>query len=102
MPDMRTLVKELEEIVTLLRRYGENEWSARIDDDLFFLRKNDAYGAQRFLTYFGGMGSLQDLMICPENGHPVSPSEASVVNQKLASLLSGAYELARKCSNGEA
>jgi hypothetical protein len=75
-----------------------DDWAAKIDDDLFFLRKNDAYCAQRFLTYFGGMGSLQDLTICSENGHPVSPGEASEVNQRFVVLLTQAYGLARTCS----
>jgi hypothetical protein len=89
-----TLADALEDLSALLRRYGEVGWASKIDDDLFFVRKADPYGAKRFQTYFGGMGSLNDLVLCRANGHPVAPSEEAELNARLETMLSGAYRLA--------
>jgi len=89
------LAEVLEILVARFRASGEDRWANVIEDDLFFLRKGDAYGARRFLTYFGGMGSLNDLILCPENGHKVAKAEVSRVNDEIEALLSRAYDLAR-------
>jgi len=47
----------MEEVAAILRKHGEDSWAGRIEDDLYFVAQGDAYGAQRFLSYFGGMGS---------------------------------------------
>ena len=96
-----SLVQTLESIVEVLRRYGENKWAARLEEDLFFIRKRDAYGAKRFRTHFGGMGSLQDLIVCPENGHAIAPENVANVNGELTTLLSKAYELATTFPDGD-
>jgi len=81
-------------MVDILKRYGEMNWSKRIADDLQFLRRGDAYGAKRFLTYFGGMGSISDLWLCEMNGHPVPKSRESAVNAEFHALRERAWQLA--------
>ncbi len=51
--------------MVLLKKYGEPSWASGIEGDLYFVLREDAYGAKRFLSYFGGMGSLNDLVLCP-------------------------------------
>jgi hypothetical protein len=92
---LNALAGELETLVSRLRASGESFWSQRIEDDLHFIRHGDAYGANRFLTYFGGMGSLNDLILCGENGHKVAKADVSQVNDELRNLLSRAYRLAQ-------
>ena len=96
--DSATLADALEDLSSLLRRYGEVDWASKIDDDLFFVRKSDSYGANRFLTYFGGMGSLNDIFLCNANGHPVAPSEEADLNARLEVLLGRAHRLASEFS----
>lgn len=76
------LVRTLEEVVALLKRSGELHWWNLIDGDLFFLRKEDLYGAERFFTYFGGMGSLNDLWLCQANGHSIPIESERVVSEE--------------------
>jgi hypothetical protein len=92
---LNKLAGELEALVSRLRASGESFWSQRIEDDLHFIKQGDAYGANRFLTYFGGMGSLNDLVLCPENGHKVAAADVSRLNDEVRHLLSRAYELAQ-------
>lgn len=48
------------------------------------------------LGAFGGMGSLNDLYVCSENGHKVSAaSELVAVNEKLQYVTSEIWQLAR-------
>ena len=85
-------------LVSRLRSSGETFWATRIEDDLHFIREGDAYGARRFLSYFGGMGSLNDLVICPENGHAVAKADVARVNDEVRAQLSSAYKLAQSVS----
>jgi hypothetical protein len=91
---LNALAGQLDAVVSRLRASGETFWSLRIEDDLHFIRQGDAYGASRFLTYFGGMGSLNDLILCPENGHKVAKADVSRLNEEVRGLLSCAYQLA--------
>ena len=92
--DSEALADALEDLSTLLRRYGEIDWASKIDDDIYFVRKSDPYGARRFLTYFGGMGSLNDVILCGRNGHPVAPAEEAELNARLEAALGRAHRLA--------
>ena len=56
-PTRPRLAGVMEEVAAILRKHGEDSWAGRIEDDLYFVAQGDAYGAQRFLSYFGGMGS---------------------------------------------
>ena len=52
---MIELAQVLEQMIGVLADSGDTFWSGAIGNDLALLRKGDAYGAERFLTYFGGM-----------------------------------------------
>ena len=89
------LARAMESLASFLRTYGEHQWSAKIEDDLHFIRKGDVFGAQRFLGYFGGMGSLNDVWLCKVNGHTVPAGVESRVNSELDQLKSVAWQLAK-------
>ena len=89
------LARAMESLASFLRTYGEHQWSPKIEDDLHFIRKGDAFGAQRFLGYFGGMGSLNDVWLCKVNGHTVPAGVESRVNSELDQLKSVAWQLAK-------
>lgn len=92
------LLKMLDDITALLEAYGENHWARWIGDDASRLRSGDLTAISHFLGAFGGMGSLNDLTICPENGHRVTEAETSAANERLSKALSEAWSLARMLS----
>ena len=55
------------------------------------LLSHDAHGLKRLLSAYGGMGSFNDLVIHPVNGHCVAKDEVDRVNHSLAELRSGMY-----------
>ena len=92
------LLTMLEDITTMLESYGESHWARWIADDANRLRSGDLTAITHFLGAFGGMGSLNDLAICPENGHRVIETETVAANDRLSQVLSEAYSLARMLS----
>jgi|SRR6187402_2829992 len=89
------LIETLEGMVQLLRGRDEHHWSLKIADDLHFLHNGNVYGAERFLTYFGGMGSLNDVWLCQENGNSVAKTDETQVNAEFHALREKAWTLAR-------
>jgi hypothetical protein len=92
---MADLVQTLEQMAAVLSRCGETFWSKKIANDLALLRRGDVYGAERFLTYFGGMGSINDVWLCEINGHSVPKERESEANAEFHALRERAWRLAR-------
>lgn len=88
------LVVVLESISTTLTAFGEKHWADWVAEDARRLRHGDLSGAAHFLSAFGGMGSINDLYICPRNGHRIAETEVVTKNEGLKGALSEAYALA--------
>src|ERR1700692_4794798 len=93
-PRIQQLLKLLDDISAQLSGYGETHWSGWIAGDASRLRRGDLYGITHFLSAFGGMGSLNDLIICRQNGHRITEAETTAANEKLSQALSDARGLA--------
>jgi hypothetical protein len=89
------LAQRIEKIVTLLEEVGEVHWMQWLRQDITDLRAGDHRGVRHFLSTFGGMGSLNDLFICPENRHRVKAEEVDEVNRRLREMLDDAWSLAK-------
>ena len=74
----------INDLNSLFSRYGVKGWKLN--------EVNSAYSAKIMLNKFGGMGSLNDLYICKENGHHIQASEESAVNQQITELLDEVYK----------
>ncbi|MDX2206120.1 MAG: hypothetical protein SFU57_00605 [Gemmatimonadales bacterium] len=92
---MTELVQTLEQMTAVLTSCGESFWSKKIASDLSLLQKGDNYGVERFLTYFGGMGSINDVWLCRVNGHSVPEERESETNAEFHRLRERAWKLAR-------
>lgn len=89
------LVSTLDETTDLLERVGEEFWLSWSRLCMDELQRGDAYGLDRLLGAYGGMGSFNDLVISPLNGHQVNAQELTSVNERLVHLRSRSWELAR-------
>jgi hypothetical protein len=94
--DINRLMQVLEAIEGLLRTHGENFWAEWIDSADMRLRNSDAYGLDELVSFYDGIGSLNDLIICPENGHVIRREDEEQVNAHLKDLLEEASSLAHK------
>jgi hypothetical protein len=94
-PDTDKLACLLESISTKLTAFGEKHWAAWLADDARRLRTGDPAAIDHFLSAFGGMGSINDLYICPQNGHRIDAADVPASNEQLRRALSDAWGLAR-------
>lgn len=58
----------LDESVTLLERYDAEHWAERLRADMRRIASGDRGGLDHLLQAFGGMGSLNDLVLEPTTG----------------------------------
>ena len=79
------LRSNLSALADLLERHGVDSWAPT-------LRKKSEFAVAdcellRYLkSLFGGMGSLNDIYICQENGHRIAREEMRAVNKELNRL----------------
>jgi hypothetical protein len=86
------LIRNLNEIADLLRKHGESHWLRWATTCRTELDTHDAAAFDHVLGAFGGMGSLNDLLILGANGHAVGPEEESIVNDRLADLRTAIWD----------
>ena len=96
--DMEPLARLVEATADFLSEHGELHWSIWLSQDAARMRAHDAYGLHHLLNAFGGMGSINDLLLHPLNGHAVPEAAIDRVNQQLRAMLTEVYELARALS----
>lgn len=96
------LLQALAELTDFLDRYRESGWAAHFQecrDELRYLIQQGAPGpekaavAARIRFIYGGMGSFNDLVICPQNGHPVRETDVRAINHTLRKLAGQVYDL---------
>ena len=87
-PDVKALAEAMRMLETHLRQHDASFWANNVAHCLGWIENSDAYGLSRFLDLFGGMGSLNDLVL--QRGDDFLSAE----NDKLQELLRRTYEMA--------
>jgi Domain of unknown function (DUF6966) len=85
--DIARLVDLLDELADLLTANSQAHWAEWVARDAAWLRVGDAYGLAHFLHAFGGMGSLNDIVL-----------GSGPDTEKLRSLTRSAWSLASSLS----
>jgi len=89
--DVETLARELDETVALLQKHALEHWAKWLLEDSSWLRKGDFHGIVHLLSAFGGMGSINDLVL------PERKDDA-----RFTSLLTSIYAQARALQREQA
>lgn len=97
---MAQLVKLMFECEVLLRSVGEVFWSNKIHVALKEKERED-FLLREVLSWYGGMGSLNDLVISEYNGHVLKGKDEERLNQELDQLINLMYEEAVRLSAHE-
>jgi hypothetical protein len=95
------LTKLIDEAENLLRKHGEETWADWLVEASSRIRSRDFSGIEHILSGFGGVGSFNDVYICPANHHLIKERHVIKVNDRLRVLSSGIYELTRKLQDEE-
>ena len=93
------LLRNLAAARDLLNSVGEDHWSGWMTTVHAELGSLDAHGLTRLLQAYGGMGSLNDLVIHPVNGHSIPDADVDRVNHSLAALRAALHEDATALRN---
>src|SRR5579884_3403372 len=101
----RSEIEELANLLQMLSNFlvevGEESWAKWFAQDSQRVHLLDFYGVEHALLAFGGMGSINDLVIHPMNRHQVHEAEVEAANEKLRNLLSQVFALAHKLKHEE-
>lgn len=92
-PDVIRLADAMDALASFLATHNEPHWAEWVGKDAQLVRRGDGYGVIHFLSAFGGMGSLNDLVFHPLNGN-ATDGEAAVLNEEFARLSSSAWSQA--------
>jgi hypothetical protein len=83
----------LKSMYFLLDFCGESHWKQWIAEDIEAWE--DRHSVQHHLSAYGGMGSLNDIVVCKANGHTIEQSEEPWLNHTFGDLKSVCYYLAK-------
>lgn len=90
---METLVRLLITCEALLRKVDEIFWADKIN--YIFKKGNanlDLYLIEEIISWYGGMGSFNDLIISVYNDHAVAAEDECKINEELNALRSKLYK----------
>ena len=85
------LSQAINEAIDLLRAFGESFWASRLEEGRAKVEAYGGNGLDSILGLFGGMGSFNDLVLHPMNGHATSASDLGAANERLWDLRNAIY-----------
>lgn len=90
---MKTLIDKLISCEKLLRSVKENFWANKIHVLLIEAKENiDVYVVEKILLWYGGSGSLNDLIISEHNNHVLNGKNEQNINSELNQLRNEIYQ----------
>ena len=93
---VESLVKVVQETSDFLQSFNEKHWSSWLAKNAELIRKLDFGGVEHLLSAFGGMGSINDLVISPINSHQIEENKVSEANERLREMLNLINSSAKK------
>ncbi len=93
------LCSVLKAIKQILNDHAEDHWCKIVCESLQLIEQRDFHGVELILGCFGGMGSLNDLILNTKNGHDALETEQSSLNDRLNDLLEQVYEVSSSLSH---
>ncbi len=94
-PKTSELCALLRELLSLLESAGEVHWREWMEKSLGIIERRDLAGVERILEAYGGMGSFSDLFLSSSNGSKIPGGLGQEVNDRLESIRTRLYELAK-------
>jgi hypothetical protein len=89
--DVERLVEAMDSLAAFLREQHQVRWADWVAGDAARIRRGDGQGVAHFLSAFGGMGSLTDLLFSPANGTAETDQAAALLNARLRYLVDAAW-----------
>ena len=88
------LRRTLSDTYDLLSAVGEKFWASKIQ--LVLAQETFNFSTKSTIdSWYGGMGSFNDLIICRINGHKIESKDESYINNRLNFLRSNIHNLSK-------
>ena len=88
------VVERLVSAAAFLHRMNISAWAERLELCKERIASRDFAGIEQLLRSFGGMGSLNDIYLHPDNGHDVRLDDVNAANEEWQTISGGLYDLA--------
>ncbi|WDZ96759.1 hypothetical protein Herbaro_02940 [Herbaspirillum sp. WKF16] len=98
-PEIELLLLRLREATQLLQAHQNIEWADWLMTDARMILQLDFYGIEHLLSAFGGMGSLNDVVLQRYDGNSLIVPSAE--NEQFSVLRQEIYSLASKLKSEE-
>lgn len=85
------LKQALEQLLICVQSAGEHHWAQKLDE-LLRADPNDEASAREIKSWYGGMGSLADLILSEYDGELLVDDEFTQCNQRFVKLRSALYQ----------
>lgn len=85
------LSQAIDAAITLLTSAGESFWATRLEEGRAKIERYGEDSLDSVLGLFGGMGSFNDLVLSPVNGHDGSEVDLQAANDRLWDLREQIY-----------
>ena len=85
-PEQRDVLRVIDELISFLRTWGEDDLASRVDQDRRLLADGHPDAMGRVAGSIGGLGRLRELAITAANGHDIEPSRERATNDRLRTL----------------
>jgi hypothetical protein len=97
--DIGILAKKLDEAEALLRNSGHRHWADWLCKDAQRIRDLDFYGIEHLLLAYGGMGSINDVVLEVKDRNGSFRPQAG--NERFDVLRTEIYSIAKKLKSEE-
>lgn len=95
-PQTSKLVSALEDCSVMLVGCSEAHWAGVFTECASLLKAGNFRGIEKLEGFFGGCGSVNDLVLHPMNGHTIEESELDHYNERLQQYVSRFHQLAKE------
>src|SRR5882762_2607692 len=85
--DLAQLEGALTVLIDLLRQHGQDRWGNWLARDAAQIEGGERFGLDHLISAFGGMGSLNDVILEPRTRDDVGTGDLTGVNEQLHELL---------------
>jgi len=93
--NIKELILKIEKLIDLLDEFEDDGfWSKKFKESLRRIENRDFSGIELILSFYGGMGSFNDLIISRYNHYNITKKDEETVNEELEKLRSDIFTLA--------
>jgi hypothetical protein len=100
-PELEYLSQLLDEASDLLSLHGLTRWAEWLSKDARLISASDFFGIEHLLSAFGGMGSINDVVLSSVGDSSGPTRMLTAENERLSQLLTSIYDSATKLAREE-